>query len=144
MCRFRSIATCELQAEAAGAELSASHETVKTFLAGLQYEASKGYINIQVCAPAWKPHHRSISCGHNAGLLHGGHPKIPEILAYWFTLIHDYMSPYTCLCCCAQGRERFADFAARHAKQLVSRERSERLSDIAEGVSFPTTTPLSI
>ena len=34
----------------------------------------------------------------------------------------------------AQGRERFADFAARHAKQLVSGERSERLADIAEGV----------
>ena len=49
MCQFRSVATCGLQAEAAGAELSASHETVKTFLAGLQYEASKGYINIKVC-----------------------------------------------------------------------------------------------
>ena len=49
MCYVRSVATCGLQAEAAGAELSASHETVKTFLAGLQYEASKGYINIKVC-----------------------------------------------------------------------------------------------
>ena len=46
VCHFRTIATCELQA---GAQLSASHETEKTFLAGLQYEASKGYINIKVC-----------------------------------------------------------------------------------------------
>ena len=49
LCHFRSNATCGLQAEAAGAELSASHKTVETFLAGLQYEASKGYINIKVC-----------------------------------------------------------------------------------------------
>ena len=49
LCQFRSNATCGLQAEAAGAEFSASHKTVETFLAGLQYEASKGYINIKVC-----------------------------------------------------------------------------------------------
>ena len=49
MCHFRSIAPCELQAGGDDAQLSALHETEKTFLAALQYEASKGYINIKVC-----------------------------------------------------------------------------------------------
>lgn len=32
-----------------------------------------------------------------------------------------------------QGREKFSEFAARHTKQLLSWEQSERLADILEG-----------
>lgn len=53
-CQLRPVATCGLQAEAAGAELPASHETVKSFLTGLQYEARKGYTNVKV--RTWEDH----------------------------------------------------------------------------------------
>ena len=37
-----------------------------------------------------------------------------------------------------QGREKFSEFAARHTKQLLSWEQSERLADIVDGRYTPS------
>ena len=44
----RSIATSELHAETSGSGQSSTSDTVKKFLSGLQFEAKKGYHNLQV------------------------------------------------------------------------------------------------
>ena len=48
MCHFRSIAPCELQAGGDDAQLSALHETEKTFLAALQYEETSSQVKMRV------------------------------------------------------------------------------------------------
>ena len=54
--KCRAFACAELHADVAQAASSSTSDALKTFLSGLQFEAKKGFQNLQVYAPVQREH----------------------------------------------------------------------------------------